>query len=134
MLLGTETLEDHCEIRKKIRSVWEAFHLYGGKGVSASSLHRESTDFLINFLSRLSLDFSAQRDDITCTYVVCATRTYSYAYCACELKRKLSCDVYVQSRLINGVGLNGNRRDGPGSGFLKVRHYHTIQKAHHARK
>ena len=40
--------------------------------------------------------------------------------------------VYRSSAIkTNGVG---NRRDGPGSCFLTVRHYHTIQKAHCARK
>ena len=51
----------------------QAFPMYGGLGMSAPSLHRESTDSLIylndfytcftNFLSRLSLDCSARRDD-----------------------------------------------------------------------
>ena len=50
---------------------------------------------------------------------------YAHAYCARAVKRKSS---------ENGVSLNGNRRGGPGSCFLKVRHYRTIQKAHHARK
>ena len=31
----------------------------------------------------------------------------------------------VTSMCKNGVGLNGNRCDGAGSCFLKVRHYHT---------
>ena len=43
-------------------------------------------------------------------------------------------EVVTCSCMQNGVGLNGNRRDGPGSCFLKVRHYHTIQKTHHTRK
>ena len=42
---------DHSQIPKKAYkcSVWavEAFRMYGGIGMSASSLHRESTDSLI---------------------------------------------------------------------------------------
>ena len=33
-----------------------------------------------------------------------------------------------------GIILNGNRSSGPGSCFLKVRHFHSTQKAHHAQK
>ena len=61
-------------------------------------------------------------------YMYVRTRiAYTYAHVSCAG----SCDVYVQS---TSVGLNGNRRGGPGSCFLKVRHYHTIRKAHHVRK
>ena len=36
-------------------------------------------------------------------------RTYAHAYCAREVKRR------VRAIKINGVGLNGNRRDGAGA-------------------
>ena len=52
MFLGRETLEDHSQLPKKANkcSVWglQAFRMYGGIGMSASSLHRESTDSLID--------------------------------------------------------------------------------------
>ena len=46
MFLGRETLEDHSQLPKKAkRWGWlQAFCMYGGIGMSASSLHRESTD------------------------------------------------------------------------------------------
>ena len=72
------------------------------------------------------------------------TRTYAlymYTYTcirACVLCALIKTEVVTSTRTraikINGVGLNGNRRDGPGFCFLKVRHYHTIQKPHLARK
>ena len=41
-----------------------------------------------NFLSRLSLDCSARRDDITCTPYVCIrTYAHAYAYCAREVSK-----------------------------------------------
>ena len=48
MLLGTESLENHDHIPKKAKFVRvKAFPMYGGIGVSAPSLHRESTDSLM---------------------------------------------------------------------------------------
>ena len=57
---------------------------------------------------------------------------YAHAYCARELNG--SCHVCTCNRRQNGVGLNGNRGGGPGSCFLKVRRFHSIQISHHARK
>ena len=49
MFLGREALEDHIQLPKKANrcSVGAVASMYGGIGMSASSLHRESTDSLI---------------------------------------------------------------------------------------
>ena len=49
MILGREALEDHSQLPKKANkcSVVAAFRMYGGIGMSESSLHRESTNSLI---------------------------------------------------------------------------------------
>ena len=57
-VLGRETLEDHSQLPKKankcsVGAVDQAFRMYGGIGVSASSLHRESTDSLIHTIEPL---------------------------------------------------------------------------------
>ena len=48
MLLGRETLEDHSQLQKRLTNAalgqLQAFGMYGGIGMSASSLHRESTN------------------------------------------------------------------------------------------
>ena len=46
MFLGREALEDHSQLPKKAAlGRLQAFRMYGGIGMSASSLHRESTDW-----------------------------------------------------------------------------------------
>ena len=51
MFLGTETLEDHSQLLKRLTNAvfrWlQAFRMYGGIGMSVPSLHRESTYSLI---------------------------------------------------------------------------------------
>ena len=51
VFLGRETLEDHSQLLKKLINAGLgrllAFRIYGGIGMSASSLHRESIDSLI---------------------------------------------------------------------------------------
>ena len=52
MFLGRETLEEHSQLPKKANKYTalgrlQAFRMYGVIGMSASSLHRESTDALI---------------------------------------------------------------------------------------
>ena len=53
MFLGRETLENHSQLPKKANKInaalrrLQAFRMYGGIGMSASSLHRESTHSLI---------------------------------------------------------------------------------------
>ena len=51
MFLGREALEDHSQLLKRLTNAalgrLQAFRMYGGIGMSASSLHRESTDSLI---------------------------------------------------------------------------------------
>ena len=95
---------------------------------TVSSLH--PTSFLmififvsLIFLSRLSLDCSARRDAIRSTRATRIAYTYAHEYCARELNGR--CDVQMA---------NGNRRDGPGSCFVKVRYYRTTLQTHHARK
>ena len=50
-VLGRETLEDHSQLSKRVKIAalgrLQAFRMYGGIGMSTSSLHRESTDPLI---------------------------------------------------------------------------------------
>ena len=50
MFLGREALKDHSQLPKRLTNAalgWlQAFRMYGGIGMSASSLHRESTDSL----------------------------------------------------------------------------------------
>ena len=52
MFLGRETLKDHSQLPKKAKNAalgrFQAFRMYGGIGMSAPSLHRESTDALIH--------------------------------------------------------------------------------------
>ena len=47
-ILGRETLVDHSQYLKRLTNAafgrLQAFHMYGGIGMSASSLRRESTD------------------------------------------------------------------------------------------
>ena len=48
MFLGRETLENHSQLPTNAAfGRLQAFRMYGGIGMSASSLHRESTDSLI---------------------------------------------------------------------------------------
>ena len=51
MFLGREALEEHSQLLKRLTNTalarLQAFRMYGGIGMSASSLHRESTDSLI---------------------------------------------------------------------------------------
>ena len=53
MFLGGETLEDHSQLLRRLTNAalgrLQAFRMYGAIGMSASSLHRESTDSLIGF-------------------------------------------------------------------------------------
>ena len=57
MFLGREALEDHSQIPKKANkcSVGAviSFRMHGGIRMSASSLHRESTDSLIHCIQLL---------------------------------------------------------------------------------
>ena len=49
MFLGRKTLENHY-LKRLTNAAFgrlQAFRMYGGMGMSASSLHRESTDSLI---------------------------------------------------------------------------------------
>ena len=53
MFLGREALADHSQLPKKVNkcsvgAVISFSYVYGGIGMSASSLHRESTDSLID--------------------------------------------------------------------------------------
>ena len=59
MLLGSETLEDRSQLPKKAKNAafgrLQAFCMYGGIGMSASSLHRkESTDSLMIYTTTVS--------------------------------------------------------------------------------
>ena len=83
-----------------------------------------------NFLS-LSLDCSARRDAIHVRYYITrATRTRTRM----RIVRANKTEVVTCTCKYNGVGLNGNRRGGPGSCFLKVRRFYSIQISHHARE
>ena len=42
MFLGRETVENHSQLPKKALGRLQAFRMYGGIGMSASSLHRLS--------------------------------------------------------------------------------------------
>ena len=56
MSLGRELHADHDHIPKKASILRvKAFPMYGGIGVSAPSLHRESTDSLIYVCEHLSI-------------------------------------------------------------------------------
>ena len=57
--VSRETPEDHSQLPKKANKCsvgrLQAFRMYGGIGMSASSLHRESTDSLICWFSHTIL-------------------------------------------------------------------------------
>ena len=77
---------------------------------------------LVSLIFILSLDCSARRDDITPTYVVRATRTYTRM----RIVRVTEVVTFTCSQDKNGVGLRRKSQyDGPGFCFLKVRRYHT---------
>ena len=86
-----------------------------------------------NFLSRPSLHCSARQDAIRSTR---ATRTYSVHIRACVLCARIhgSCDVLCNQRYVRATSRSKRKSPRWTWILLSEGYYHTIQKAHHARK
>ena len=102
MFLGREALEDHSQLPKKAYkcSVGAviAFRMYGGIGMSASSLHRESIDSLIKYV------YAGSSQSVVAIVLEGDGFAIGYTYlCICTLYHCHK--LYILNRLIRVDGL-----------------------------